>query len=230
MDKFYGNHGIKAENHTDEEGDVSDLLAKELAELKRAPEDTKQQFSWIKTNMDCIVFLQTYAPIEPADFVHKILTDLNESKKKKTRYTQRIHPVQNTCRAFEDKIKAMAKPLLAPHFEGKKGIKWAVESRVKGNASIKRQEVIDAIASNIGPDHVVDLTNPEITVIVELLQNVCSIAVVKDYQELRKFNLELIHDGEEKKARPATTENASDAKTEDAGDAKTEDDRFQGVE
>ncbi|KAJ3166871.1 THUMP domain-containing protein 1 [Geranomyces variabilis] len=209
LEKIYGPQQSNAGASSDEEGDVSDLLTKELAELKKAPSNTKQQFYWRKTNMDCVVFLQTYAPIEPAEFVRLILTDLKKTKIKKTRYTQRLHPIQRTCRPYEDDIKAMARPLLAPHFEGKKGIKWAVEARVKRNSSIKREVVIDAIAGLVGTDHVVDLKNAEVTVIVEVLTNVCGMSVVRDYQALRKFNLEEIHAGDAKKQQPVKTEGAT---------------------
>ncbi|KAJ3184197.1 THUMP domain-containing protein 1 [Geranomyces variabilis] len=225
LERIYGPQESIAGSSSDEGGDVSDLLTKELAELKKAPTNTKQQFYWRKTNMDCVVFLQTYAPIEPAEFVRKVLTDLQETKIKKTRYTQRLHPIQRTCRPYEDDLKEAARPLLALHFEGKKGIKWAVEARVKRNSSIKREVAIDLIAGLVGPDHVVDLKNAEVTVIVEVLTNVCGISVVRDYQELRKFNLEEIHAGDAKKLQPVRTKEAT--ATQQTGSEDEESDRSE---
>ncbi|KAI8922288.1 hypothetical protein DFJ77DRAFT_18150 [Powellomyces hirtus] len=215
MEKLYGpQEKMVGEDSDSEEGDVSDLLDKELAQLKNAPTDKKQQFEWRKTNMDCIVFLRTHAPVEPVELVHRLLSDLDQSKQKMTRYTQRLHPVQSTCRPYVEDIKVMAKKLLAPHFHaegGTKGIKWAIESRIKWNDNITREEVIEAIADVVGTDHVVNLKQPELTIVVDILKNVCGMSVVRDYPEFKKYNLEKINEVEAPKKQPEEDEREAQA-------------------
>ncbi|KAI8816165.1 uncharacterized protein EV422DRAFT_328622 [Fimicolochytrium jonesii] len=176
----------------DDAEDVADVINRQLKELKSETNEKKAQFYWCKTNIDCIVFLRTFAPIEPADFVHKIFQDLNEKKLKKTRYTSRLHPVQHSCKAYMDDIKALAKTAVAPFFhqEGQKGIQWAVEPRIKWNDSIKRDDLIKEIADIVGAEHFVNLKSPELTVVIDIFKNVCALSVVRDYPEFKKYNLE----------------------------------------
>lgn len=42
----------------------------------------------------------------------------------------------------------------------------------------------------MNPKNKVDLTNPELTIIVEVIRAVCCISVVKDYTLFRKYNVQ----------------------------------------
>lgn len=42
----------------------------------------------------------------------------------------------------------------------------------------------------LNPKNKVDLTNPELTIIVEVIKAVCCISVVKDYALYRKYNVQ----------------------------------------
>ncbi|KAJ3185246.1 hypothetical protein HDU85_001296 [Gaertneriomyces sp. JEL0708] len=188
-----------AKDESDSADDIEDSLEKELEGLKRSRSERKEQFMWCKTDMDCIVFLQTQSPLAPADFVYKVLSDLDRNKVKKTRYTMRLHPVERTCRAFMDDIKDLAKKICSPHFhvENQTPVKWACEAKVRWNDIIKKDELIKEIADIVGGRHVVDLKSPELTVIVEIFKNICAISVVRGYHELKKYNIEKIYEGKE---------------------------------
>ncbi|CAJ0943942.1 unnamed protein product [Ranitomeya imitator] len=70
------------------------------------------------------------------------------------------------------------------------------------------------LVGNLNPENKVDLTNPEFTIVVEIIRNVCCLSVVKDYTLLRKYNLQEVVKSakEEKPQEPAG----------DAGKEKTE--------
>ncbi|XP_073399154.1 THUMP domain-containing protein 1-like [Dendrobates tinctorius] len=58
---------------------------------------------------------------------------------------------------------------------------------------MNREEVIKDLAGlvgNMNPDNKVDLTNPEFTIVVEIIRNVCCLSVVRDYTLFRKYNLQ----------------------------------------
>ncbi|KAI9000250.1 hypothetical protein BC832DRAFT_594101 [Gaertneriomyces semiglobifer] len=188
-----------AKEESDSADDIEDSLEKELKGLKTSRSERKEQFMWCKTDMDCIVFLQTQSPLAPADFVYKVLSDLDRNKVKKTRYTMRLHPVERTCRAFMDDIKDLAKKICSPHFhvENQAPRKWACEAKVRWNDIIKKDELIKEIADIVGGKHVVDLKSPELTVIIEIFKNICAISVVRGYHELKKYNIEKIYEGKE---------------------------------
>lgn len=57
---------------------------------------------------------------------------------------------------------------------------------------MNREEVIKELAGIVGSlnsENKVDLTNPQYTVVVEIIKAVCCLSVVKDYTLLRKYNL-----------------------------------------
>ena len=46
------------------------------------------------------------------------------------------------------------------------------------------------LVGKLNPKNKVDLTNPELTIIIEVIKAVCCISVVKDYTLYRKYNVQ----------------------------------------
>jgi tRNA acetyltransferase TAN1 len=59
-----------------------------------------------------------------------MLTDLNESQKKTTRYISRYLPVEKTCQAHIQDIEKAAKEIFVPHFSQKDSQGQPVSKRV----------------------------------------------------------------------------------------------------
>ncbi|KAI9310364.1 hypothetical protein BX666DRAFT_1840489, partial [Dichotomocladium elegans] len=162
-----------ASDDDDDEDDIEASIQKEVTELKKGK---KKKFVNISTNTDCLLFIETRNPIEPVPFVHHILTDLKETRQKKTRFVSRLLPVQTTCHANLPAIEQAAKLVLAPTFhqandDGSRTHKtYAVVARIRNCDKMERMSVIETIASVVGKDHTVDLTNPEVTIIAEIMQ------------------------------------------------------------
>ena len=97
-------------------GNLEDEFHKELENLKDAG---AQKFKWIPTNMDCLNICQTFDPIDPNQLVKAILGDLASTKQKKTRYTQRMLPLQKICAASMTEILETSKLLIDPVFHPK---------------------------------------------------------------------------------------------------------------
>lgn len=49
---------------------------------------------------------------------------------------------------------------------------------------------VAGLVGKLNPKNKVDLTNPELTIIVEVIKAVCCISVVKDYTLYRKYNVQ----------------------------------------
>ncbi|KNC96522.1 uncharacterized protein SPPG_08110 [Spizellomyces punctatus DAOM BR117] len=213
----------------EESQDVADMLDQELKQLKSEREGKEEQFRWRKTNIDCMVFLQTHHPIDPSDFVYRVLTDLQNKKIKRTRYTIRVHPVQETCRAYMDDIKQLAQRLLSPYFhkEGLSPVRWACEPRIRWNDKIKKDELIIEIANVVGQNHVVNLKQPELTVVIDIFKNICAMAVVRDYPGLKKYNLEKIFEAEQETIK---AQQGDDAPKSQEHDGKSVDDPVQEID
>lgn len=63
----------------------------------------------------------------------------------------------------------------------------------------------------LNPKNKVDLTNPELTIIVEVIKAVCCISVVKDYTVYRKYNVQEVVKEDTPKANVTTTKTESSA-------------------
>ncbi|CAG8498124.1 2898_t:CDS:10 [Ambispora leptoticha] len=178
--------------------DIEDSIARELAQIKKKHGD--YLFSSIQTGSDCIVFIKTKPPVEPANFVHQTLSDIYDNKLKKSRFIQRLTPITKTCYANMPAIIELAKEVIGPHFhsqdeiteEEKKNIRYSIVPRIRNNHKIDRTQLIGTLAEIVGKQHTVNLDNPELAVIVEVFKSICGISVVRDYIKFKKFNLELI--------------------------------------
>lgn len=78
----------------------------------------------------------------------------------------------------------------------------------------------------LNPKNKVDLTSPELTIIVEVIKAVCCISVVKDYTLYRKYNVQEVVKDETPKAHetePDTAEQKEAQDTEETDREKRED-------
>ncbi len=78
----------------------------------------KDLISVIGLECECVLFIRTRRPIEPAEFVQKICRDSLNSLDWPTKFTQRLTPVSGTCSARLEEVQKLAKKILAPHFHG----------------------------------------------------------------------------------------------------------------
>ena len=78
------------------------------------------------------------------------------------------------------------------------------------------------------PPHKADLTNPDVTVLVQIVKDACAIGVASRYRDLSKYNLrELCNPDAGKADKPASKDDSKAGKPEDetadvgASDAQT---------
>ena len=63
------------------------------------------------------------------------------------------------------------------------------ESRSCDGLKLDRMDVITAVADLVPKVHTVDLSAPEVTVMVQVVKSVAALAVLRDYHSLKKYNL-----------------------------------------
>lgn len=92
--------------------------------------------------------------------------------------------------------------------------------------------ILAGLVGKLNPKNKVDLTNPELTIIVEVIKAVCCVSVVKDYTLYRKYNVQEVVKEETPKAvvNSAKTEsNAEEQKeTNDAEETTKEEETKEG--
>ncbi|KAI7867687.1 hypothetical protein BDF14DRAFT_1800760 [Spinellus fusiger] len=193
-DVLYPMESANSGGEEDGEEDIEASIAREVAALKNSSRSSR--FYNVSTGTTCLVFIRTVSPVEPVSFVHHILTDMNATQSQKTRHVSRLLPVEKTCKANLPEMEALAQEVVFPKFntpdkDGKIIPRtFAIVARVRNCSKINRMEVITKIAAIAGPEHSVDLTRPELTVIVEIIQNICLMSVVEDFFKLKKYNIE----------------------------------------
>ncbi|XP_042341412.1 THUMP domain-containing protein 1 [Plectropomus leopardus] len=234
-DELYGPEKLQENNESSsEEEDVDEALKKEVAQLKASGAKQEGRFQALDSGANNVIFIKTHN-LESDKLVHHILSDLYTTKKKKSRVILRMLPVTGTCKAFQDDMVKYLTTFLEPWFKTPNCGTYQIAFKARNSSHNKRDDIIKSIAGLVGklnPKNKVDLTNPELTIIVEVIKAVCCISVVKDYTLYRKYNVQEVvkEDTPKPDVTAAKTEtNAAEQKEkQDAGD--TNKDEKKGVE
>eukprot|EP00803_Ostreobium_quekettii_P003153 evm.model.scf_1146EXC.2 EVM.evm.TU.scf_1146EXC.2 scf_1146EXC:3867-5825(+) len=106
----------------------------------------------------------------------------------------RLFPVERCCAADIKKIKTMAAEMVADVFKTGADvcpIQFAVDVDRRCNSdNVQRLEVINAFVDHIAtPPHLVNLSAPDYTIVVQVVRNACGASIVEGYHELCKCNV-----------------------------------------
>ncbi|XP_078131993.1 THUMP domain-containing protein 1 [Sander vitreus] len=216
-EKLQDNNGSSSEEEADEE-DVDVALKKEVAQLKASGAKQERRFQALDSGANNVIFIKT-KNLESDKLVHHILSDLHTTKKKKSRVILRMLPVTGTCKAFQDDMVKYLTTFLEPWFKTPNCGTYQIAFKARNSSHNKRDEIIKAIAGLVGklnPKNKVDLTNPELTIIVEVIKAVCCISVVKDYTLYRKYNVQEVM--KEDTPKPDVTTAKTDTNTAEQKD------------
>ncbi|KAL7845115.1 hypothetical protein AOLI_G00233070 [Acnodon oligacanthus] len=176
----------------EDEDDVEAALKKEVTEIQSSSKKRQRRFQAVDSGANNVVFIRTH-DIDPEKLVHHILQDLHKTKKKKSRVILRMLPVSGTCRAFPEDMEKYLSSYLEPWFKAPNHASYQINFKARNSSHNKREEVIKSLAglvAKLNPANKVDLTNPELTIIVEIIKSVCCVSVVRDYMLFRKYNLQ----------------------------------------
>nr|XP_004250910.1 THUMP domain-containing protein 1 homolog [Solanum lycopersicum] len=174
-----------------EEKSIDRLIDAELAELG---DKSKRRFSYLDTGCNGVVFVHMSKkdgdPI-PKEIVQHMLSSLALTKKHVSRFILRVLPVEVTCYASEEEIVKAITPLITKYLPAESDTpkKFAVLYESRANTGINKMKIIDAVAKSVPSPHKVDLSNPEINIVVQIVKTVCLLGVVEKYKELSKYNL-----------------------------------------
>lgn len=229
-DELYGNEEPAVKAEIDEEDDISVALEKAISENK---EQKKKPFRFqaIDSGAANCIFIKTTIP-NPVELGVRIVRDLNQTKDQKTRHLLRLVPIEIVCKASLDDIVAAAGKIFDKHFLGGEGKTFSIIYNKRYNNSIKRDEIIDKLADLVtlkNCKNKVNLKNPEVSVIVEIIKGLCCLSVVEEYVKLKKYNLiEIANGGAPKEetadAVPKKEENIDDVPNEQGGEEKESND------
>lgn len=93
-------------------------------------------------------------------------------------------------------------------------------------SSLDHMEVVNAFAKAVPPPHKVNLSKPDATVLVQLIRNVCAVAVAPRFKALGKYNVRVAAEPEEEEeeegagGKAAAAAKGGEAKAEVKAEAK----------
>lgn len=219
-DELYGPEKLQStegsSEEEEEEEDVDAALKKEVEQLKA---QTKQRrFQALESGANNVIFIRTHN-LESDKLVHHILSDLHTTKKKKSRVILRMLPVTGTCKAFQEDMLKFLTTFLEPWFKTPNAASYQIVFKARNSSHNKRDDIIKAIAGLVGklnPKNKVDLTSPELTIIVEVIKAVCCLSVVRDYTLFRKYNVQEVVKEESKEEGAKPEERKEETSLEEA--------------
>uniref|UniRef100_A0A8D0GLE4 THUMP domain-containing protein 1 n=2 Tax=Sphenodon punctatus TaxID=8508 RepID=A0A8D0GLE4_SPHPU len=176
----------------EDDDDAEAALKKEVDQIRTSTEQKQRRFQSVESGANNVVFIRTLG-VEPEKLVHHILQDMHTTKKKKTRVILRMLPISGTCKAFLEDMKKYTETFFEPWFKIPNKGTFQIVYKARNNSHMSREEVIKELAGIVGKlnsENKVDLNNPEYTIVVEIIKNVCCLSVVKDYVLFRKYNLQ----------------------------------------
>lgn len=174
-----------------EEKSVDQLIEAELEELG---DKSKRRFLNLDSGCNGVVIVQMRkidGDPSPNNIVQHMMTSIASTKKHMSRFILRMLPVQVSCYSSEEEISRAMKSIVEQYFpaETENPKKFAVLYEARANTGIDRMKIINSVAKSVPAPHKVDLSNPDLTISVEIIKTVCLIGVVEKYKELAKFNL-----------------------------------------
>nr|SVE76729.1 EOG090X0GPG [Daphnia longispina] len=190
-DIVYGSEKPKEENESQEvkKEEIEDELSKEMEELKKkqAAPVSERRFQSVITAIKGCIFIRSTVE-NPSAIVDAIINDIEKKKQQTTKFLLRMLPIQLTCKSVKEDIIKAAETLV-DQMANYKTFSLLIKVR---NHSIKRDDLIEPIAEIVSkkfPEMKVDLDNPEVSMVVEVVRATCCLGIVTNYSGRVKYNL-----------------------------------------
>ena len=79
--------------------------------------NSKQIFTPVRIDLECVLFFKTKPPINPVDFVHRICDEIVSTPGiRRMRFVNRLSPVSLVAKATEKGLEELGKTVLRQHF------------------------------------------------------------------------------------------------------------------
>eukprot|EP00158_Paraphelidium_tribonemae_P008064 Partr_v1_DN28454_c0_g1_i2_m41575 putative THUMP domain containing 1 len=196
------------------ERDISD----EIEEQARALYSQRDQFKPIDFETQCMRLIMTTHPAiaDPSLFLRDILDDILRGSDRRTTKVQKIIPIQMTCKAnledFEQAVDKLCKtylmPLVRQVLESRTSTPDAEEIvtisgmfRRRAHNTISREFALPLMVRKVSEnyEHIkVNIKQPDIVFIVEIIKNACCMTLTTDFLRFQKYNLEAIYNLQDK--------------------------------
>ena len=190
---------IEDDDHVDDKKIESEkksdgtTAADELAAELRAMRDSvkKEKFEAINIGIQGTVFIiMNDEKCDPDEIVASIFREMARTKKSLFRLCTRLYPISITSKASLESIQESCKDYISKALSSKRDVtKFRIVYRKSLNTEIRRLEVIKSIASFVDSKHTVDMKAPDVTIIVMVMKNLCTVALSSNHHRYCEYSI-----------------------------------------
>ncbi|KAI1338081.1 hypothetical protein F5Y15DRAFT_417133 [Xylariaceae sp. FL0016] len=233
-EKLYDLKPEDTQTTEDDDGpaDIETSIQAELEKLKPANKAKDAPFEPMRIKgVDCVLFLRTRPPVDPLQLVKEICNDAKSATSKtqwRSRFINKLTPILHTGKATEKGVEEIARQVLRGHFTLADDVEEKTEQLTKGHWSyairpsfrshntLKRNDVINQVASLVSKCHKVDLVTPDKVILIDIYQTFCGMSVVDgDWQQgMKQYNLHELYIAALKDADESTKPTGSAERSE----------------
>lgn len=146
-----------------------------------------------------MVLIKFMDKLDPNAFVIKVFEHLvNEVKRPRTRYSNRLLPIEKTCHVSDEAIMSTIKPYVERVFREEnptnRPFTYRVEMKVRNNDRLNKDNMKMALVGMVGKGHFVDLKRPQKLLLVEVFTKAAGVAVVDNtiMEKYSGFNIRTV--------------------------------------
>lgn len=198
----------------EDEDDISSQLQDQIEKSKVEVKERSQKFQSLSTGVQNCLFIRTTID-DPVTLGTTIIRDLAETKAKKTKVTLRFLPIEVICKAKIEDMKDAAGILFDKYFL-KEPSTFAINFNRRFsdmNRDVVIKELADIVAlKNTG--NKVNLNEPQLSIIVEIIKGHCLLSVLPDYIKLKKYNVNELWANKKKESSEKAEEETEQEVTE----------------
>jgi len=181
-----------------------------LREQHRTTTGSRQRrFQILKSGANHCLFVSTTIA-SPNELIENIFKHVKESKQTRTRYIERLLPVVNVCKAYDDDIEKFVEQkefyeqirsiIVADDSldtSTKTIVKYDVVAKKSNNNHMKSSKIEELIIKHLNekyPDTLKrDYKQPDVHILVHVIRTFCLFSIVKNYNEYKKYNLSTVN-------------------------------------
>jgi len=194
-DKKYGPEKIEGMESDNENDDIDATLSEQISSIKAAAKSDERRFQSVQNKAKNVIFIKTTLD-NPVDLVSDIFEDLLTSGLPKTQHCCKLLPVVDTCYAKVNHIVEAARPLFHKFFtESNQDFTYCIMWKARCNNTIKRDDVypeLIKIIQEVEVNQKVSYTNPDVSINLDIIGNICCIGFLWNYHKYAKYNLDAV--------------------------------------
>ncbi|XP_074594199.1 THUMP domain-containing protein 1 [Brevipalpus obovatus] len=171
----------------DNDADLEESLNKEIETIKKE----QHRFNRVGTNCRNMLFIKCQESIDPSSIMMELLKSIEETGQENIQPVIKMMPVQATCNAYTDDIKKKLLTLIEPLED--KDFTYYIMVRIRNNDSVKKEEIVVHLVDLVTTSKkkwTADFNEAKLTISIEVVNTVCCISLLQDFNHYRKYNLE----------------------------------------